>query len=405
MGRNTAFKSIGLALLTTSVLSTSAMAGGFDRGGVNIDQLFDTDRFTASAQYTYVDPRRTINNINRSGLPLNSSVDVDSSYNVQRYGLKANLADGVDCLASYSNGFGGTASYGRGNIYSPTSVDFEVKSRDYGLTCAYQFSAGTTSVGDAFARIIVGGSYLEAEGFQSRQSLLFGAPPATPPTPGLGIFSITDESYGWRAGVAYEIPDIALRASLVYNSKYDLDFDGTQDISGFFGAPVGTVVFPIQLNTQIPQSIDAKFQTGIREGTLGFLNLRWQDWSQLDVLPVLNGSNPNLALEPGFQDGYTVTAGIGQVLTDNLAARVALTWDRGTSTVSGTQSDTWSLSAGLRYDVNENVEFNIGGAVGILTSGNSRQLANSIDPSNNNAYTYDNDMLYAISTGVKFKFN
>lgn len=403
MGHNTTIKSIGLALLATSVLSTSAIAGGFDRGGVNIDQLFDTDRFTLAGQYSYVDPRRTIRNVNRPGLPLNSTIDVDSTYSVTRIGLKASVAQGLDCLASYSNGFGGAANYGLGNIYSPSTVDFEFEAKDYGLTCSYQFGAGTTSVGDAFARVIVGGSYLEAEGFQSRQSLLFTG------NPGIGTFTIDESAVGWRAGVAYEIPDIALRASIVYNSRYDLDFEGTQDIRGFGGpgtpAIPGLTVFPIQLNAEIPQSLDVKFQTGIAEGTLAFLNLRWQDWSKLDVIPVLNGSNPNLALEPGFQDGYTVTAGIGKVLTDKLAGRLALTWDRGTATVSGTQTDTWSLSAGLRYDVSENVEFNIGGAVGILTSGSSRPLPNSIDLSNSITYNFDNDMLYAVSTGLKFKVN
>ena len=411
MGHKKLIKSIGLAVAASSVFATSAFAGGFDRGAVNIDNLFDRDKFSAIARITYVNPQRSIKNLNRGqppGFPIpipggglaSPNVDVDGDYVVPRFAIKSNVAEGLDCLATYSEPFGGDANYGTGNIYSPSTVEFTFDTQDYGLTCSYQFSAGSTSVGDAFARIIVGGSYLEADGFQSRQSLLL-----LTGNPGLGTFTIEDDSFGWRAGVAYEIPDIALRGSIVYNSKYDLEFSGIQDITGFGAPPIfGIGLFNIGLNAEIPQSLDVKFQTGIREGTLAFLNFRWQDWSQLDVLPVLNGSNPLLALEPGYQDGYTITAGIGQVITEDLSALAAFTWDRGTSSVSGTQTGTWTLSGGVRYTSSENLELNLGGAIGILEGGSSRPLPNSIDPSNALTYEFDADYVYALSGGFKYKF-
>lgn len=412
MGSNISVKNLGLALLTTSLMSTSAIAGGFDRGGVNIDQLFDESRFTVAGQYTYVSADRRLSNITRAGVPAGAApnvVDVESSFGIPRIGIKADLTENLACLASYSEPFGADSENGFGNLLSASSTSIEFNTRDYGLTCAYQFGAGTTSVGDAFARIIVGGSYMEADALQIRESLLFGAPPATAPQPGnAASFSVSDNTYGWRAGIAYEIPDIALRASLVYNSRYDLNFTGTQDNSQFAGglAIPGVTVFPgIGLSTQIPEAIDLKFQSGINETTLLFASLRWQNWSRLDVIPVQDGSSPFLALEPGYEDGYTVSVGIGKRINEKLAARVGLTWDNGTSTVSGSQTDTWTLSGGFAYDIKENVEWNIGAAIGIAEGGTSRQLPNSIDLAGNVTSDFDPDTIFAFTTGIKFKFN
>ena len=151
--------------------------------------------------------------------------------------------------------------------------------------------------------------------------------------------------------------------------------------------------------------MDVKFQTGINEKTLLFANFRWQDWSEVDVVPVLGGSSPFLALEPGYQDGYTVSLGIGRKLSEKLSGQLSLTWDDGTSTVSGTQTDSWTLAGGFRYDVDENIEFNIGGAIGVLEGGTSRQLPNSIDLSGNVSYEFEADTIYAITSGIKYKLN
>ncbi len=66
MGRKQKLSAFASALLTGTVLSTGALAGGFDRGGVNVDGLFDESRFALDAQVSYVSPRRTVLNVQRS---------------------------------------------------------------------------------------------------------------------------------------------------------------------------------------------------------------------------------------------------------------------------------------------------------------------------------------------------
>lgn len=422
-------KTIGLAFITSALISSSALAGGFDRGGVNIDQLFDTDRFGVSAQVTYVNPQRTINNVTRPALAANppvaaafngTSVDNEGDFVVPRIGAKFNVANGLDCLASYSEPFGGDANYGTGNNYSPSTVEFFLDTQDYGLTCGYQYALGDVSLGgvtgESFLRLIGGVSYMEVQGFLSRESLLFGtaiptgsAPIIIPPQQGaLGTFSIEDETFGWRAGVAYEVPSIALKASIVYNSRYDLSLTGIQDTTALTNLGPGATLTPILLSgAEIPQSLDVKLQTGINETTLAFLNFRWQDWSKLQILPVINtatGTATGSTLDASFRDGYTVSVGVGKTITEKLSGLASLTWDDGTSTIVGTQSDTWTLSGGLRYTENDQLSLNIGGAIGILEGGTSGINPNNPDPSSAVTFEFDADVVYAISGGLNYKF-
>ena len=83
--------------------------------------------------------------------------------------------------------------------------------------------------------------------------------------------------------------------------------------------------------------------------------------------------------------------------------RRSLTWDRGTSTTSGYQSDTWAVASGISYSPNEKVEIRLGGSVGLLTSGSST-FTGVGDTANAVTYTYGNDLLLAGSAAIKVKF-
>ncbi|MEN0042011.1 MAG: outer membrane protein transport protein, partial [Pseudomonadota bacterium] len=345
------------------------------------------------------------------------NIDVEGAYTNLSFGAKLNVTQGFDCLGHYTQPYGADADYGTNNAQSLSAVEFSIRTKDYGLTCSYQFAAGDFSVGQGFGRVIVGGSYQEIEGFQSRQSFGDFANAGVPAvggitnTAGIGTFSVEDEAFGWRLGAAYEIPAIALRAMVLYSSKYDFDgLTGIQNNTGFGPLIPGTGLVPITLATEIPQALDIKLQTGVREGMLAFANFRWQDWSQLQSITINGGLNPatggpsSLAFEPFYRDGYTVSAGIGQVITEDLSALAAIGWDRGTSTTSGTQTDTWTLSGGIQYKPVENVEISFGGLVGLLTDGNSVPNPAQQDQSNSVTYSFDNDVVYAVSASFKAKF-
>lgn len=401
------FKALLGATALTIVAASAAHAGGFDRGGVNIDQLFDAAPYSFEAGVTYVSPQRTLKNVRRiDGSRLSSSeVKVDGDYAVPRVGLKFNVVEPVDCLASYSKPYGADANYGMNNAYSPTAVKYSIDTNDFGLTCSYKMDVGKGSV-----RFIGGVSYQDVDAFLSRQTLLaFG-------NKGLGVFKLSDSSWGWRIGTAYEMPEIALRASLMYYSSYQYDgLSGTVDTTGFRGGPMADVrpgstgVFPVSASAEIPQAVEFKFQTGIAPDWLAFGSVRWQEWSKLGVIPIKGVRNPaigtpsNVSFDPLYRDGWTIAGGVGHKFNDMISGAVQITWDRGTSTISGYQSDTWNFGAGVSVAATQNIEFRLGGSIGIMTSGTSA-FNNVGDVANAVVYEFDSDPVYAGAASVKIKF-
>jgi long-chain fatty acid transport protein len=270
-------------------------------------------------------------------------------------------------------------------------------------------------LGRGMARIIGGVSYGEVDALLSRQTFLaFG-------NPGIGTFTLSDEAWSWRLGAAYEIPEIAFRASIVYSAAYEYDnLTGTVDTTGFgptlipglppsmLNPPLITGIRPVSASSEIPQALDIKVQSGIAPGWLAFASVRWQDWSKLQSIPIsgvispIFGTPSPVSFDPFYRDGWTVSGGIGHAFTEHFSGAASVTWDRGTSTISGTQSDTWTFGAGGSWTPNENVELRFGGSIGVLTAGSS--TFGGGDPANAITYTYEDDLLYALSGSFKVKW-
>ncbi len=403
-----------------------AFAGGLERGGYNIDLLFDPSSVAAEAATTFVAPQRELKNVtdvdttsgafpangsgpglgggNLNGLP--NSADDSESYWTTRLGIKGGVGN-ADCMFDYSQPWGAHLNPGRNWAGANQNIETKVESRNYALTCSYRFDVGPGQL-----RVIGGGFYQEVYGFKERlvQDLTGLAPLS-----GVGRLDLEGDGWGWRAGVAYEIPEYALRASLVYNSEVKLD-----DITGTLNltqvpAPIGGLVLPVFGSQAMPDSLELKVQSGIAPDWLAFGSVKWTDWSQLQrvsfrcndpAAPLLCG--PTLtatSLDLGYRDGWTVSGGIGHKFNDQWSGAVSLTWDRGTSQGFGTQTDTWTLGTGVSYAPTENVEFRLAGVLGILTSGSSREVVIDGEAAGDDVhYDFGNDLVAAVSTSVKVKF-
>jgi long-chain fatty acid transport protein len=443
-----AYAQLRLATLASASLiaAQSAFAGGFDRGAGNIELLFDPARVATEAGVTYVNPQRELKDVQRATsstvavvagvgaaeaagrvppgttaaiTPLvlrpaltSDSIDIDGDYAVPRLGAKFNLFEPVDCLASYTQPYGADAYYGKNNAYSISAVEFNLDSDEFALTCSYKFDLGKGSL-----RAIGGVTYNEINAFFSRQTLLdFG-------NEGVGEFDLSDDAWSYRIGAAYEIPEIAFRASLLYSGKVDLNLEGTVDTRDF--GPTGsrlipaigplsptltTGVYDVDADTEIPQALEFRLQSGIAEGTIAFGSVRWQDWSQIQrvliggvVSPTSGQINPNVSFDAFYEDGWTITTGVGHKFNDAFSGLASITWDKGTSTFQGFQSDTYSVALGGSYSPNKNVEFRLGGSVGVLTGGRSDFTVDG-DPANLVSYTYDADIVAAGSASIRVKF-
>ncbi|WP_165219992.1 OmpP1/FadL family transporter [Affinirhizobium pseudoryzae] len=405
-----------LATAALCALHTSASAGGLERGGYNIDLLFDPSPVAAETSGTYVAPQRKLKNvqdINRAnGLGSDgrnggtTTADDSEDYWVPRIGVKAGFGDSVDCMADYSQPWGAHTKPGANWRGANENIETKVESDNYAVTCSYKFDMGPGQL-----RLIGGGFYQVVSGFKERL--------VVPPTGlgnGIGRLNLEDSGWGWRAGLAYEIPEYAFRASLVYNSEVKLDsITGTLDLTQVPRAltPVGGRVYNVFGSQDMPDTVELKVQTGVAPGWLVFGSVKWVDWSQLSTIPFCvvgttsncTSRNQITSLDLGYRDGWTISGGVGHKFNDQWSGALSLAWDRGTSQGYGTQTDTWTVGAAVSYSPTQNIELRLAGALGILTGGSSGPVTiDGISYGNDTRYDFEDDLVAAVSTSLKVKF-
>lgn len=254
-------------------------------------------------------------------------------------------------------------------------------------------------------------SYQELKGEQTKVSALNKSPLLF----GNSRLDVDDKAFGWRLGAAYEIPEIALRASIVYQSKVSYDLNGTVGVD-----PIGFSQFsstPVSGSVATPQSIEFKFQTGIAPDWLALGSVKWTDWKSITKVSFLNdGSTPFLgkipvgsevtSLDLYYKDGWTLMGGVGHKFNDKWSGAATLTWDRGTTTGLTSQTDIWLLGLGANYKATEHLEFRLAGAVGILTSGT---LDNTLAVKNGGSDTgskadFGTDVVGGMTLSAKYRF-
>jgi long-chain fatty acid transport protein len=359
-----------IAGLTASLpLLGGAFAGGLEANGYDWELLFDPATYTAKASTSYVYIHKDVTN---PGV-MPGVVSTHPSIVYYNLGFKADILDMASCLITVQNPFG--ADTARTNAYAAPSgqaVNESIRSTDAGLTCAYGIQAGPGVIS------LIGG--ISAQNLSYAADLPTGLATNTP-------VSINGWSVGWRAGLAYEIPEYALRVSAIYNAPVHYNLTGTA-----FGGPASADV-------STPQSFELRAQTGIAPGWLALGSVRWANWAALQKLTVTTIGAP-LVSSLDYRDGWTVTAGIGHAINEQLSAVGAVTWDRGTSTpgaggvlVSGGQTDRYGITLGGIYNISESVQFTGGVSASTLAAG-----------SNARGETWNTGYVFAVSGGLKGSF-
>ena len=142
------------------------------------------------------------------------------------------------------------------------------------------------------------------------------------PVNGYSVTMDDDWGVGYVIGAAYEIPDIAGRISLTYNSSIKHKFDTTETLGGNPLGPESTT------EVKTPQSLTLEGQTGIAADTLLFGSIRWAKWSEFRVDPEVF-SRPEVT-GGGLVDlnnSTTYTVGIGRKFTDNWSGSVTFVYE------------------------------------------------------------------------------
>ena len=465
MKKNTNHILAGTALVV--MMATSAHAGGFQRGTADTDILFEKGTFSQRFGLTYVNPNRGFSSIN--------GVDGDYGNYTGIYTIpSAAIAFGNDdfgCAGTYTIPFAAEADYDGATggalplqVSSTTStsntdrlrfagasstsrtVGTEFSTSEFGATCRVSYSTGKSRFS------FLGGLFVEdfefngqSIGARNLNPLFQAAAPAlvaglrgaqlTLPT-NIDVDSEGDYKVGYRIGFAYEIPEIALRAQVMYRSEVEHDaIQGTGTVtvsdSAYLtlangqvasiptafgptvagalsraGLGVGTVlpVTSYLSNSTSPQSLSINLQTGIAEGTLLFGSFRWTDWSAnksvVSTIKLADGSISSSYAPYNWDDGYTASIGIGKAFNEQISGALSFGFDSGVSTGSETTyTDLYTVSAGISLKPEKWAEIRFGGLIGYWTSGDQ----NVSDGAYFDA-TVDGNFLYAGNASLKLTF-
>lgn len=390
-------KMIRISYVLTAVLlggTVFAQAGGFERSAQDFDILFEEGNFVESGA-VFVMPSRKLKNIrptnpNIKNAPVaKDSIDEGKAYWLPKISARLQLNDALACAAQYRQPWGIVMDVGTDTLRRYSSIEQEIASHDVGLNCAYQLAAGEK----AFIRLLGGLSYQELSGYQTKM-----VPSALPVDP-IAVLDVEGRSWGWRLGAAYEIPEIALRASLVYQSRVKYHLSGT--IEG-----LTPMVLDVGSDVSLPQSVEFKFQTGIAPDWLALASVKWTDWKSIQVVPFALSHDVSAigrpegtvisSLDLYFRDGWTVSGGIAHKFNDQWSAAATVTWDRSTATGWTSQTDVWLFGAGVSYKANVHFDIKFSGALGFLKSG---VLSDKVSISD-----FDTDLVKAFSVAAKLKF-
>jgi long-chain fatty acid transport protein len=350
MARNI-FKISTVALLACTGL---ANAGGFSRGTADTDIIYEDGNFNIRAGATFVSPTRKITKGFVAPVFGGSNVGHDNtnSFVIPSAAIKLNVTDDLRCSGSLSTPYGGDADW-----RNPSGTSGKLSEKfvitELAATCGYKFDL---SKGQAW---VLGGIYHET--FNYNLSAVGGA---------VNV-KLNSTDVGFRLGAAYAIPEIALRAEVMYRSGTRHEATGTTTRlaptgTALDGLPLGFAVPVAKGDGNLPQSVDVKIQSGVAPGWLVFGSVKWTDWSVNNQL--------NLVLAPGavsaniynWRDGVTVSAGVGHAFNEKLSGAASLTYDRGVGTGWDLSADSWTLGAGGSYKDDLGGELKVGGGITYL---------------------------------------
>jgi long-chain fatty acid transport protein len=384
------------ALLALSASIGAAQAGGFSRGTADTDILYEDGNFNIRAGATIVSPHRGYATINGAAATDKRFTD---TYVIPSAAIKLNITDDLRCAGTFTQSNGGDSTYGpqaiaAGKLTGASgTVSTNFVANEAGLTCGYKIGFGKGQFW------LLGGVFLED--FTYAEVVEFG--PFAGRLNGSRATLAFDGNYkpGFRFGAAYEIPEIALRAQLMYRSAVEHTPDGSFTFAGGVLPSVG-------LGT-LPQSVELNLRSGVAPGWLVFGSVKWTDWSVLQTLDyTISAGAPGISgpkiKEFYFRDGWTVTAGVGHAFNEKVSGALQLTWDRGVSTTEDHLTDTWTLGAGVGLKDALGGELRFGAGISYLTAGKVNIDVPAPGRGADFASTTKGDFAYAASASYKVKW-
>ena len=155
-------------------------------------------------------------------------------------------------------------------------------------------------------------------------------------------------------GAAYEMPEIALRAEVVYETSGEYVLDTT-----FTGIGAGTV------KASTANYMNVYVQSGIAEDTLLFVSARQADWLTNQVSIKHAGTGGAYANISDFSDTTGYRIGLGRKFGDTWSSSLSYNWEGGSGATTGSpltlSNGNQGVSIGAKYALNDSSAITFGG--------------------------------------------
>ena len=281
--------------------ATGAFAGGVERSAQSVAILFEQGRYV-ELNFGHFSP--DVSGRSAGGV---ASGDMSSSYNSFSLGYKMDVGEKMDFALIIDQPIGADVAYPTGTGYTLAGSTAELSSSAITGLLRYKFENNVSVYG--------GLRYQTVKGVVALPFL------------GYTLTTNNDSELGYVVGVAWEKPEIAARVALTYNSAITHSLESIENGAATAG-----------FDTEVPQSVNLEFQTGIAKDTLLFGSIRWQEWSAFRIDP------PNYApaapLVSYASDRVTYNLGVGRRFNETWSGAVTLGYEKADGEITGNLGPT-----------------------------------------------------------------
>ncbi|WP_374645350.1 hypothetical protein [Tabrizicola sp.] len=332
-------------LTTMAALTTAGgvQAGGVERSSQSVAILFEQGRY-AELSFGHFAP-----DVSGTVGPF-SSGDMAPSYNSWSLGYKMDIGDRMDFALILDQPIGADVAYPGTFVplgsYPLAGTTADLSSSAITALLRYSFENNVSVYG--------GLRYQTVHGVVS-----------IPLVVGYTMETNHDSELGYVVGLAWEKPEIAARVALTYNSAITHSLESVE-----FGALADG------FDTEVPQSVNLEFQTGIAKDTLLFGSIRWVDWSEFVIDPPFYP--PPIPLVAYPKDRVTYNLGIGRRFNETWSGAVTLGYEPSDGELTGNLGptdgmrsiglaatytrDNMKITGGIRYvDIGDATTNTVGG--------------------------------------------
>ena len=327
------------AILLSTLPLTPAFAAGLDRSGQSISVFLQPGNY-AEAGISVLDPTVKSSQLNVT--------DMAEDYYFPSAAIKVQATEHISLGLLYDQPFGADAMYNLEQSMFTNGIEgtkVEVETHNLTALIGYQPTENWNFYAGPVWQTVEADISLRGQAYISPKD----------PTKVLSGYDIKiheEEAFGWLAGFAYQIPEIALKTSVTYRSEIK---HKAKSVETHKLMPMLNV--ESQLDAITPQSVNIDFQTGVAANTLAFANIRWVHWDQFAVTPkFLNSASGNNLIDYS-DDQWSATVGVGRKFNSHWSGSASVGYDSGAGnpvTTLGPTEGYWSVGLGGQYSPAEN---------------------------------------------------